>query len=294
MIALLRLVLGLQAMLPLSVNQWLGRQLGMLNNVFGSRAAEVTAANLALCLPDYSAPALKKLARESMRHTGMTALETPAVWLSDPSRKDAWLGEIENEHLLDAAMSSQSGTLVLLPHLGNWEMFNAYFARKGRMTALYQPPRQDWLKPFMETIRGDNLVATNRQGLTTLYKKLSAGGVVTVLPDQVPLTGEYVPFFGQFALTDRLVPRLLAKTGAKALLCVVYRDAGKFNVCFSQPDPEIYSDDLVTALTALNRSIETSVLPHLAQYQWEYKRFRERPAGEKKLYKFKGKQDDYH
>jgi KDO2-lipid IV(A) lauroyltransferase len=294
MSTLLRLILGWQAMLPLPVNQWLGRQLGFLNNVFGSRAAKVTRANLELCLPEYPPAALKKLASESMRHTGMTALETPSVWLSDPKRKDAWLGKIENEHLLDAAMTSASGTLILLPHLGNWEMFNAYFARRGRMTALYQPPRQEWLKPFMETIRGDNLVATNRQGLTMLYKELSAGRVVTVLPDQVPLSGEYVPFFGQAALTDRLVPRLLAKTGARALLCVVYRAEGKFNVCFGEPDPDIYNQDLITALTALNRSVETSITPFLAQYQWEYKRFRERPTGEKKLYKFDRQPDSYH
>lgn len=278
----------------MSLNQWLGRSFGVLNDILKTRAAQVTRENLGLCLSNWSSEDLDHLTRESMRHTGMTAFETPAVWLSSPARKNQWIGKVENEHLLDAAMSSAQGTLVLLPHLGNWEMFNAYFATKGSMTALYQPPRQQWLKPFMETIRGDNLVATNQQGLKTLFNTLRAGGVVTVLPDQVPATGEYVPFFGQAALTDRLVPRLLAKTGARALMCIVYREQGKFNVRFSEPDAELYDNDVTKALAALNRSIEASVSDYLAQYQWEYKRFRERPAGKKKLYKFNDQPDSYH
>lgn len=294
MSTLLRIVLGLLSILPLPINQWMGRQFGVLNDALRTRAAKVTRENLQLCLPDRSPAELQLLVRESLRHTGMTAFETPSVWLGSASRKDRWIGRIENECLLDRAMSSGRGTVVLLPHLGNWEMFNAYFARKGEMTALYQPPRQEWLKPMMKTIRGDNLVATDQHGLKKLFKVLKSGGVVTVLPDQVPTTGEYAPFFGHEALTDRLVPRLLAKTNAQALMCIVYREQGKFNVRFSEPESGIYDGDIARSLEALNRSIEISISDVLVQYQWEYKRFRERPAGEKRLYKFGGQPESFH
>lgn len=224
----------------------------------------------------------------------MTVLETPSVWLSDSVRTMAWLGRIENEHLLDDALASGKGTLVMLPHLGNWEMFNVYFATKGGMTALYHPPRQEWLKPLMEKIRGDNLVPTNRQGLATLYRKLKEGKVVTVLPDQVPATGTYAPFFGEMALTDQLVPRMLQKTGARALVCIVYREAGRFNVRFDEVEDDLYANDIATCLSALNLSMENSIRNQLVQYQWEYKRFRERPAGGKKLYKFDAQPDRFH
>ncbi|MFT7090481.1 MAG: KDO2-lipid IV(A) lauroyltransferase [Candidatus Azotimanducaceae bacterium] len=229
-----------------------------------------------------------------MRHTGMTVFETPAVWLSDLSRTSAWIGRVENEQLLDDAMASDHGTVVLLPHLGNWEMFNVYFASKGKMTALYHPPRQDWLKPLMAKVRGDNLVPTNRHGLATLYRELKNGQVVTVLPDQVPATGEFAPFFGQPALTDRLVPRMLGKTGARAIICIVYRESGKFHLRFDEVEPDVYDGDLSKALAALNLSVEKSIRTKLMQYQWEYKRFRERPAGLKKLYKFNGQPELYH
>ena len=294
MTALLRLVLRLQALMPLSFSQWLGRGFGSLNYYLRSRSTQVTKQNLQLCLPELCAAEIQKLTHESMRQTGMTAFETPAVWLSDLSRTSAWIGRVENEQLLDDAMASDQGTVVVLPHLGNWEMFNVYFASKGKMTALYQPPRQDWAKPLMAKVRGDNLVPTNRHGLATLYRELKDGQVVTVLPDQVPATGEFAPFFGQSALTDRLVPRLLRKTGARAITCIVFRESGKFHLRFDEVDNDVYAADLTTALAALNVSVEKSIRQKLTQYQWEYKRFRERPAGAKKLYKFKGQPDLYH
>ena len=294
MAAILRFLLRLQASLPLGFNRWLGKQLGALNYLFKSRSSQVTELNLSLCFPDKPDSEIKKLAFKSMQNTGMTALETPSVWLSSRERASRWIHSVENEALLDDAMASGKGTLVLLPHLGNWEMFNVYFAYKGRMTALYHPPRQDWLKPLMSEIRGDNLVATNRQGLMTLYKELEAGNVVTVLPDQVPSSGEFAPFFSEPALTDRLVPRLIKKTGARALVCIVYREGSGFNIRFEEPVSGLEDDDMQTALTALNASIERSMRDHVGQYQWEYKRFRERPSGYKKLYKFGDEPQYYH
>lgn len=290
----LRGLLRAQALFPLGLSRWLGRVFGTLGYRFKSRSTEVTALNLRLCFPEMSDAQIQELALKSMQHTGMTAFETPAVWLSSPTRTTPWITSVENEALLDQAMSSGRGTVILLPHLGNWEMFNVYFATKGRMTALYHPPRQDWLKPLMSEIRGDNLVPTDRQGLTTLYKELEAGHVVTVLPDQVPASGEFAPFFSEPALTDRLVPRLMRKTGAQALVCIVYRNEQGFSVRFEQPEPEVNDDDMQVALTALNRSVELSMRDHVEQYQWEYKRFRERPSGFKKLYKFGNSPQYFH
>ena len=294
MTILLRLLLQLQARLPRPLSQWLGRCVGRVNTWLGSRSAQVTEQNLRLCLPEATETEIRSLTLESMCHTGMTALETPAVWLRSIESNRQWIDGVENEQLLDDAMVSGRGTLILLPHLGNWEMFNVYFATKGSMTALYHPPRQDWLKPLMAKVRGSNLVPTNRQGLAKLYKELNSGRVVTVLPDQVPATGEFAPFFGEPALTDRLVPRMLRKTSALAIMCIVYRKEGRFRIRFEEVDASLYDNDMSVALGGLNRSIEKTVKPYLAQYQWEYKRFRERPAGLKKLYKFNGQPDYYH
>jgi KDO2-lipid IV(A) lauroyltransferase len=47
---------------------------------------------------------------------------------------------------------------------------------------------------------------------------------------------------------------------------------------------DLYSEDIQTSLAALNRGVEAIVALAPEQYQWEYKRFRDRPAGESPAY----------
>jgi Kdo2-lipid IVA lauroyltransferase/acyltransferase len=283
--------------LPLSVDRILGRLIGRLGLLFQTRAAKVTRENIAFCLPHLSPSEQQTLVKKSLGHTATMLFEMPYAWLGDQKKLSASLLSVENEALLDRAMAADRGLIILLPHVGNWEMFNIFFSQKGQMTALYQPPRQEYLRKFMQEVResfGNELVPTNAKGILRLYKTLTSGGVVTILPDQVPQKGEYIDFFGQKALTDVLVSRLIKKTNAIALCCTVTRQDNGFLVRFSEPDSDLYSINIDDSLAGLNRSIEASVSPFLDQYQWEYKRFRERPAGEKKLYKFDGEQDFYH
>jgi KDO2-lipid IV(A) lauroyltransferase len=189
------------------------------------------------------------------------------------------------EHLNDSA-----GLLVLLPHMGNWELFNVFYRRYGQMTALYQPPRQDYMQKVMQKVRvrhGNHMVPTTRSGLKQLYKTLREGGTAVILPDQVPATGQFVPFFGQPALTDVLASRLLKKTGAKVLgIAMVRSEEGLFEAHVLAPDSSIYEADEVTSIRAVNDLMQTCAEIAPKQYQWEYKRFRERPAGSKKIYRF--------
>ncbi len=294
---IVRMILSGIAILPLPIDRALGRFIGRLGLLFQTRAAKVTRENIALCFPHLSPDAQQALLKKSLAHTATMLFEMPYAWLGDKEKLLASLVSVENEMLLDDAMSSDRGVIILLPHVGNWEMFNIFFSQKGKMTALYQPPRQKYLHEFMQKVRqsfGNELVPTNAKGILRLYKTLTSGGVVTILPDQVPQNGEYIDFFGHKALTDVLVPRLIRKTKALALCCTVTRQGDGFLVRFSQPDPTLYDPDIGASLEGLNRTIETAVSPFLEQYQWEYKRFRERPLGEKKLYKFDREKDVYH
>jgi KDO2-lipid IV(A) lauroyltransferase len=168
------------------------------------------------------------------------------------------------------------------------------------MTALYQPPSEEALHKLIRKVRdrsGNTMVPTTRQGLKQLYRTLERGGVVTVLPDQVPANGVYAPFFGVEALTDLLITRLVKRTGARVVCVYVKRlSAGNgFEVVYRSPHANINSPDQECSVHAVNASIEACVLEIPEQYQWEYKRFRERPTGEPKLYQFKKKAEEtYH
>lgn len=125
-------------------------------------------------------------------------------------------------------------------------------------------------------------VRAEGSGVRTLYKRLAAGGVVGILPDQKPRegTGSVAPFFGVPTSTMVLLPRLAERTCASVLFSFAERlpaGAGYRLHFLSAPDA-IADPDPDVACTALNRGIEDCVRLAFGQYQWQYKRFSPPPG----------------
>ena len=129
------------------------------------------------------------------------------------------------------------------------------------------------------------MVPANRSGVSKVLKSLKQGNIVGVLPDQVPSEGGgiFAPFYTEQALTMTLVSKLLQKTDAK-VFCGFAKRLSKhkgYQIIVEAADKEIYSENIDESVAALNRTVEKSVNKAVEQYQWEYKRFRKRPDGEK-------------
>jgi len=289
-------LIKLLALQPRKMSQAEGLLLGYYHYFTRSKAYRVTRANIKLCFSQLSEKDQQKLVISSLVSTGKTLMETPAAWLGESKYLLTWISGVEGEDLFLDALASNKGTLLLLPHVGNWELLNVYISQKGGTTALYKPPKLTGLSDAIVALRGqygNELVATDKRGLSRLFRVLSKGGVATILPDQTPEVGLFASFFGSQALTDRLAYRLSKRSPVTVLTVAVYRlPDGRFKICFSEPDPDFASADELTAVRGLNKTIENCVRVSPDQYQWEYKRFRKRPKGEKKLYAF-GK-DQYH
>jgi len=289
---LIEWALKLAALLPFRVAQWIGVVIGWYNWLFLTRAARVTKVNLEVCLPELDDEVRKRLAKISLMQTGQTMMETASIWMGNIEKNLSRIKTVTGEHILAEALEQDQGVILILPHLGNWELFNLFYGAHSTMTALYQPPKGEALHTLIRKVRdrGGNLVVpTTHRGLSQLYRTLKKGGVVTILPDQVPANGVYAPFFGVEALTDLLIPRLVKRTGARVVCVYVKRlDRGNgFEVVYRPVHKGIDSPDLNNSVLAVNMSIEECVREIPEQYQWEYKRFRDRPKGELKLYQFK-------
>ena len=281
------LILGM-GLLPRIWLQWLGRLLGLILYHGKTRSRRTSDRNIKLCFPNLSPLEHQRLVRDSLISTAQTAFETPGVWTKDSKHLLTWIDNVYNEDVIDEALSKSSGALLLLPHIGNWELFNAVFAQKGfQLTALFKPPKQRALASVIEKVRmgyGNEMVPTNPRGLVRLFKVLSAGGNVAVLPDQVPESGVFIPFFGFPAYTDRLVHRLTLKTGAVPILVALIRNPrGLFDLHYSAV-PELEVEDELRGLRGLNDALEDLVRQFPAQYQWEYKRFKKQPEGANEVY----------
>jgi len=284
---LLSSLLRLAGKLPLRLAQTLGKLLGIMGWWLPTKSKAVTKVNLDIAYPDLSHQARRELAKSSLRHTGMTLVEIPLMWEWPVEKCLGLIQEVEGEELLQDAISSGQGLILLAPHLGNWELAGLYFSSLYKMAALYSPPNMPEFEDYMIKVRGrlgSELVRGDRRGLTRLVSILKEGGVAGILPDQSPRGNGnvFAPFFGMDVKTMTLVSKLMQRTGANALLTYAERlpDATGFRIVVRQPSNGMNDSDTVVAATALNRSIEHCVNSIPAQYQWEYKRMRHRPPGE--------------
>ena len=235
---LTRGLLGSSARLPIPWVRGIGRLLGRVCSWLPNEPRDITRLNLDLCFPDLSEVERCQLARRSLQETGMAAMELGAMWQWPVARLEALEEGIEGEELLAAAMAGGRGTLLLAPHLGNWEFLNHFLMRRAQLVCLYRPPRIAELDAFMLEARGRTgcvSAPATRGGVRRVLRALRSDELVLILPDQEPLKayGVSAPFFGVPALTMTLVSRILRRTDARALFVFAERwAAGKFKVHF--------------------------------------------------------------
>ena len=251
-----------------------------------NRARDTTVTNIGLCFPHLGEDERRALCFESLFHTACAALEMGKVWLWPAERACGLVREVQGGHLLREAMDEGRGAILIFPHLGNWEIFALHAPRGLDATYIHLPPRNEYLRRLLlrtRTRAGLKLAPAGRRGVAMLVKALGRGGLIGVLPDQVPGRGGgvYADFFSQPALTMTLPSRLLRGNPVKVLCGFAERlpDAAGFRINLQEADPDIHSPDLHRSVAAVNRTLETCVKQAVPQYQWEYKRFRHPPDG---------------
>ncbi|MCS5586943.1 MAG: lysophospholipid acyltransferase family protein [Porticoccaceae bacterium] len=282
-LALLRLI----SFLPLGLARLLGRVVGA--TAVAARPYKVAKLNLSLCYPELAEPEIEELAKGRMAHFGQALFETPGLWRRSADWLQTKIIAVEGEAYLRRALANDRGTILLIPHQGNWEAVALWVAKQATITTLYKPPKLaalgDWIKRAREKT-GANLVPTNVRGVAALLKALQRGEVTAILPDQQPPigSGDFAPLFGVQALTMTLTHNLLKRSTSQAIFCCALREQGGWRLHFVPADDMIYSSDQATSLRAMNAGIESVVAMAPNQYQWEYKRFRARPEGSPPIY----------
>jgi KDO2-lipid IV(A) lauroyltransferase len=279
---------------------WMLRALGMLplpalyaiGSVLGhllwwrkhARERVHTEVNMRIVWPGRDDAARGELVRACLLETGHAVTEMAAVWGRGARRALALVREVEGLEHFDAALRSGRGLIIAAPHLGCWELLNHWLRARTPITILYAPPRNPAWEALLVRARGDlepEQVRADGAGVRTLYKRLAAGGVVGILPDQQPKRGEgqFAPFFGLEANTMVLLPRIARRTGATVLFAFAARlprGAG-FRIRILPAPDGIADQDLRVACTALNSGVQKCVELVFPQYQWTYKRWAERP-----------------
>jgi len=288
--ALIRAVVQCGGRLPLGPARACGRLLGRLCAALPLEPRKVADLNLQLSFPEMPAAERRRLVRRSLEETGKNLMEVACLWQWPLARLESLPETVAGEELLQRSLARGRGTVLLAPHVGNWEFLNPFLSRRLPLVYLYRPPRIDELDELVRRVRGRTgaiAVPASRVGLRPLLRTLRGGLPIFILPDQEPLKehGVHAPFFGVPALTMTLVSRILRRTGADALYVSAERRPGGFHVRFRQAPAGLDDADPVRAATCLNRGVEDCVRLCREQYLWSYKRFLTAPPGEPTPYR---------
>ncbi len=279
-IVLLRLLFRYSSLLPLRWLHRFGAWAGWLVWTLSPEHRRRVRAYLAQALGTPDRVTLNAAIAES----GRQLLELPFVWLRPHEEVLATVMRVEGLELLERARAESASVLLLTPHLGCFEVCGQFLCSRWPITALFRPPRQAALLPFMTAGRarpGFHVAPADVSGVRRLVRALRSGEMVVVLPDQVPKKGEglWAPFFGRPAWTMTLAARLSEIRGVRTIMMWAERlprGAG-YVIRFSEPvDPVVGT--LEARCATINREIERLIRACPQQYLWGYDRYK-RPSG---------------
>jgi len=255
------------------------------------RKRRVTRINLRAVYPDMDTSQRNRIARASMTQYVRGVFEAGMLWYWPLDKVLGLFDETDSLELYHEAERAGSGVILAGAHAGAWELLGLFMQRYINGAILYKPGRHaDVEEMLLEKRRraGARLVPATSAGLRTMFKFLRSGKTIALLADQEPTLGEgqFAPYFGIETLTGVLVPRMAQRTGATVLFVTCERvKGGRYRVHLFKADEAIYDKDMRVATTTVNHGIEQCIEVATEQYLWAYKRFRNRPDGERSLYK---------
>jgi KDO2-lipid IV(A) lauroyltransferase len=274
------------ARLPLPFLQLLARWIAALLILFPHQGMRwIVRVNLMLALPHIDAATRRTLERQSVRSQCMTALESIKCWGMPPAYSIGQIRDVHGIEHLHTALAHPKGMIAIVPHLGTWEMMNAWLNQFGAPVIMYKPAGHPQVNAFMLQARqrlNATLVPTDERGVRAIFKTLKQGGFTIILPDHVPDSagGVYTPFFGIDTLSSTLVSKLAHKTGCAlvGLSCLRRDDGTGFDVYCDALPQTIADPDLSVAVSALNHAMQQMIERAPAQYVWSYRRYKNTPS----------------
>ncbi|MCP3897278.1 lysophospholipid acyltransferase family protein [Moraxella sp.] len=244
--------------------------------------------NLMLVNPSMADKDRAQLATEALHHQMISTADSLKSWAMPPEWSIKQIKAVHNIEIFKEGLAHPNGMLAIVPHIGTWEMMNAWINQFGKPVIMYKPVKSKAMDRFILQGRqrlNATLVPTDGTGVKAIFKTLKEGGFSIVLPDHVPdpSGGVIVPFFGIPTLTSTLASKLAQKTQCAlvGLSCIRRDDNNGFEIfCYRLDDPDLYDKDIEVATQALNNAMQRMIEPHFSHYMWGYRRFKFTPFGE--------------
>lgn len=169
-------------------------------------------------------PEIHQMAKETFRRSGANLVSVAHTTRLSPEQVRKVV-TVENMQLLEEAQARGKGVVLLLAHMGNWELLTKLihvFPPGSKCGAFYRPLNNPLLdaRVLAQRQADGTRMFSKRDPFHEVTKFLREGGIVGILSDQrVGMQGEVVPFFGRLTRATPL-PSLLARRAKAEVLAL--------------------------------------------------------------------------
>jgi KDO2-lipid IV(A) lauroyltransferase len=274
---MIRLFLSLCSILPLKINHIFGALIGKLLYIINSETKKVSTQNVEICFPELSLKDQNSLVKNSLIHTGKNLTESGLIWNQSFSKNATYVCNFNGEHYLD----NSKKTILLVPHIGCWELTGRVLASKRKVTFMYKPLRSQKQNDYLFKRRNKGnltMASADKSGILKIQRALKNNELIGMLPDQDPGEegGIMSPFFNKQANTMTLLAKIANKNDLQVLMFWAKRlSKGKgYELNLEPVSLNENGGTLEEQVVSMNRSIEDLIRKIPEQYMWSYKRFK--------------------
>ena len=238
-----------------------GEWLGALAWPFMGKRRRIVIRNLRIAFAgEMEMDEIHRLAKASFCRTAANMISVAYTARLSPSRLKDVL-KVENLELLEQALAKGHGVVLLLAHMGNWELLSRmvhFFPKGSKAGAMYRHLNNIPLDRRTRKRReadGTRMFSKN-DGFHQVTGFLRDGGIVGILADQrTGRHGDLVPFFGRLTRSSPL-PSLLARRSKSELLALslVTESPGKWRAEFLPVKAATTADCMETLEQTIRRS----------------------------------------
>jgi len=275
--------------LPFPLLWTLGMGLGGLGYFLAGSRRRVVLRNLALCFPDLTARARKRLAVRHFGYLGVAACTQGLVWVSSRRRLER-IVKLRHRERIDEPLRNRRNLIVMVPHFVGLELGGAAFtALVHPGLYMYQKIRNPVIDHQMRRSRSRfGAISVERSDdLRRVVREIRKGIPLFYLPDQDPgRRGIFVPFCGTATATVPMLSRFARLGAAQVIpLHTRYLSWGRgLELTFDPPLDPFPTDDQAVDTALMNRTIEVRIRTTPEQYFWVHRRFKTRPPREPPIY----------
>lgn len=195
--------------------------------------------------------------------------------------------EIEGIEKVHQALAQQRGAILILAHMGPWELLTALAALgpewgiNAQMGAIYRPLDNQYLDDWVRSVRQQNhtTLFSRKDGFHKPAAFIKDGNILGILSDQRASRGPRVPFFGVEVPTTPL-PGLLHQRTEAPLISLAVETIGlaRWKLTVREvklpPTGQDRASEKVALATATNQTLETNLSSSLNDVFWFHNRFR--------------------